>query len=169
LRWNLPSTEMPTAWFNVVPHMDAPPEPPLHPATRQPVGPDDLAPLFPMALIDQEVTTEPYVDIPGEVLDVLGLWRPTPLVRAERLEKRSALPPASTTRTSLSPRLGPTSPTQRSRKPSTTKPKGRPVLPRRRVQANGAVPCASLRPSSAWSARFTWCGRRTSKNPIGGC
>jgi tryptophan synthase beta chain len=92
LRWNLPSTEMPTAWFNVVPHMDAPPEPPLHPATRQPVGPDDLVPLFPMALIGQEVTTEPYVDIPGEVLDVLGLWRPTPLVRAERLEKALGTP-----------------------------------------------------------------------------
>jgi tryptophan synthase beta chain len=92
LRWNLPSTEIPTAWFNVVPHMGTPPEPPLHPATRQPVGPDDLAPLFPMALIGQEVTTEPYVDIPGEVLDVLGLWRPTPLVRAERLEKALGTP-----------------------------------------------------------------------------
>jgi tryptophan synthase beta chain len=92
LRWNLPTTEMPTAWFNVVPHMDEPPQPPLHPGTRQPVGPDDLAPLFPMALIAQEVTTEPYVDIPGEVLDVLGLWRPTPLVRAERLEKALGTP-----------------------------------------------------------------------------
>jgi tryptophan synthase beta chain len=92
LRWNLPTTEMPTAWFNVVPHMEAPPGPPLHPATRQPVGPDDLAPLFPMALIGQEMTTEPYVDIPGEVLDVLGLWRPTPLVRAERLEKALGTP-----------------------------------------------------------------------------
>jgi tryptophan synthase beta chain len=92
LRWNLPSTQMPTAWFNVVPHMGTPLEPPLHPATRQPVGPDDLAPLFPMELIRQEVTTEPYVDIPGEVLDVLGLWRPTPLVRAERLEKALGTP-----------------------------------------------------------------------------
>jgi tryptophan synthase beta chain len=83
---------MPTAWFNVVPHMEVPPEPPLHPGTRQPVGPDDLAPLFPMALIGQEVTKEPYVDIPGEVIDVLGLWRPTPLVRAERLEKALGTP-----------------------------------------------------------------------------
>ena len=83
---------MPTTWFNVVPHMEVPPEPPLHPATRQPVGPDDLAPLFPMALIGQEVTKEPYVDIPGEVIDVLGLWRPTPLVRAERLEKALGTP-----------------------------------------------------------------------------
>ena len=75
---------LPTTWFNVVPHLDSPLEPPLHPATRQPLGPDDLAPLFPMALIAQEVTGEPYVDIPGEVLDVLRLWRPTPLVRATR-------------------------------------------------------------------------------------
>jgi tryptophan synthase beta chain len=64
----------------------------LHPATRQPVTPDDLAPLFPMALIEQEVTTAPWVDVPGEVLDVLRLWRPTPLVRATRLEKALGTP-----------------------------------------------------------------------------
>ena len=62
-------------------------QPPLHPGTREPVGPDDLAPLFPMALIGQEMTADPWVDIPGEVLDVLRAWRPTPLVRARRLEK----------------------------------------------------------------------------------
>lgn len=92
MRWNLPATDLPTAWFNVVPRLTTPLEPPLHPATRQPVGPDDLAPLFPMALIAQEVSSEPYVDIPGEVLDVLGLWRPTPLVRASRLEKALGTP-----------------------------------------------------------------------------
>jgi tryptophan synthase beta chain len=86
-RWSLPPDQIPSAWFNVVPHLPTPPQPPLHPATRQPVGPDDLAPLFPMALIGQEVTAEPWVDIPGEVLDILRLWRPTPLVRAVRLEK----------------------------------------------------------------------------------
>ena len=59
----------------------------LHPGTLQPVGPDDLAPLFPMDLIMQEVTTEQYVDIPGAVLDVYRLWRPSPLYRAHRLEK----------------------------------------------------------------------------------
>jgi tryptophan synthase beta chain len=68
------------------------PPPPLHPGTQQPVGPDDLAPLFPMALIAQEVTTDPWVDIPGEVLDILRLWRPTPLVRAERLERALGTP-----------------------------------------------------------------------------
>ncbi len=80
-------SEMPTAWYNVIPDLPAPPPPPLHPGTHQPNGPDDLAPLFPMALIGQEVTTERYVDIPGEVLDVYRLWRPSPLYRARRLEK----------------------------------------------------------------------------------
>jgi tryptophan synthase beta chain len=92
MRWNLPVSDLPTTWFNVVPSLPAPLEPPLHPATRQPLGPDDLAPLFPMALIAQEVTTEPAVEIPGEVLDVLRLWRPTPLVRATRLEKALGTP-----------------------------------------------------------------------------
>ena len=92
MRWDLPVAQLPTTWFNVAPHLPTPLEPPLHPATRQPVGPDDLAPLFPMALIAQEVSTEPSVEIPGEVLDVLRLWRPTPLVRAERLETALGTP-----------------------------------------------------------------------------
>jgi tryptophan synthase beta chain len=85
-RYVLSEQQIPTAWFNVLPVMPEPLEPPLHPATREPVGPDDLAPLFPMALIAQEVSSDQWIDIPGEVLDVLRLWRPTPLVRAERLE-----------------------------------------------------------------------------------
>jgi tryptophan synthase beta chain len=85
-RINLSEDQLPTAWFNVLPVMPEPLQPPLHPATREPVGPDDLAPLFPMGLIAQEVSTDPWIDIPGEVLDILLVWRPTPLVRAERLE-----------------------------------------------------------------------------------
>jgi tryptophan synthase beta chain len=91
-RWTLPADRIPPAWFNVVPHLPSPLQPPLHPATRQPVGPDDLAPLFPMALIGQEVTAEPWVDVPGEVLDILRTWRPTPLVRARRLERALGTP-----------------------------------------------------------------------------
>jgi tryptophan synthase beta chain len=91
-RYVLSEQHIPTAWFNVLPVMPEPLEPPLHPATREPVGPDDLAPLFPMALIGQEVSTEQWIDIPGEVLDVLRLWRPTPLVRAERLEAALGTP-----------------------------------------------------------------------------
>ena len=86
------AVQLPEAWFNVAPHLPAPLDPPLHPGTRQPIGPDDLAPLFPMALIGQEVTAEPWVDIPGEVLDVLRLWRPTPLRRAHRLERALGTP-----------------------------------------------------------------------------
>jgi tryptophan synthase beta chain len=91
-RWTLPADRVPSAWFNVVPHLPTPLQPPLHPATREPVVPDDLAPLFPMALIGQEVTAEPWVDVPGEVIDVLRSWRPTPLVRAIRLEQALGTP-----------------------------------------------------------------------------
>src|SRR5437660_1068845 len=72
--------------------MPEPLQPPLHPATREPVGPDDLAPLFPMGLIAQEVSTDQWIDVPGEVLDILRLWRPTPLVRAIRLERALGTP-----------------------------------------------------------------------------
>jgi tryptophan synthase beta chain len=92
MRWMLPSEKLPEAWFNVVPELPEPLDPPLHPGTRQPVGPDDLAPLFPMALIGQEVSSDPWIDVPGEVLDVLRLWRPTPLVRARRLEEALGTP-----------------------------------------------------------------------------
>ncbi len=92
VRWTLPPDRVPPAWFNVAPHLPTPLDPPLHPATRQPVGPDDLAPLFPMALIGQEVSTAPWIDIPGEVIDILRLWRPTPLVRARRLEAALGTP-----------------------------------------------------------------------------
>ncbi len=91
-RWTLPDDRIPSAWFNVAPHLPEPLAPPLHPATRQPVGPEDLAPLFPMALIGQEVSAEPWIDIPGPVLDILRLWRPTPLVRARRLEEALGTP-----------------------------------------------------------------------------
>ncbi|TML92577.1 MAG: TrpB-like pyridoxal phosphate-dependent enzyme [Actinobacteria bacterium] len=92
MRWTLPPERVPAAWFNVIPHLPTPLQPPLHPGTKEPVGPDDLAPLFPMALIAQEVSAEPWIDVPGEVLDVLRLWRPTPLVRARRLEQALGTP-----------------------------------------------------------------------------
>ena len=83
----LDESEMPTQWYNIIPDLPSPPPPPLHPGTHQPVGPADLAPLFPMDLILQEVSTDSYIDIPGEVLDVYRTWRPSPLFRARRLEQ----------------------------------------------------------------------------------
>ena len=88
----LDESEMPRQWYNVVPDLPCPPPPALHPATYQPVGPGDLAPLLPNDLILQETGHEHYVDIPGEVLDVYRLWRPSPLYRARRLERALGTP-----------------------------------------------------------------------------
>jgi tryptophan synthase beta chain len=78
---------MPTSWYNLQADLPSPAPPVLHPATGQPVGPDDLAPLFPMALIQQEVSQERYIAIPEAIQDVYRLWRPSPLYRARRLEQ----------------------------------------------------------------------------------
>ncbi len=91
-RFVLPQERIPTAWYNALPDLPAPLQPPLHPGTKEPVGPADLAPLFPMALIEQEMTQAPTVEIPGAVIDILRLWRPTPLVRARRLEEALGTP-----------------------------------------------------------------------------
>ncbi len=83
----LTESEMPTYWYNVAADLPKPLDPPLHPGTGQPLGPQDLAPLFPMALILQEVSQERYIEIPEEVQEVYRLWRPSPLYRARNLEK----------------------------------------------------------------------------------
>jgi tryptophan synthase beta chain len=83
----LDESEMPTAWYNIVPDLPSPPPPALHPGTLQPAGPDDFAPLFPMDLILQEVSQDRFIDVPGAVLDVYRQWRPSPLFRAHRLER----------------------------------------------------------------------------------
>src|SRR5580693_648628 len=92
VKYVLQESEMPRQWYNVIPDLPSPPPPPLHPGTHQPVGPDDLAPLFPAALIAQEVSGDRYIPIPEDVLDVYRLWRPTPLLRARRLEKDLGTP-----------------------------------------------------------------------------
>ena len=79
--------EMPTRWYNIIPDLPEPPPPPLHPGTRQPATAEDFAPLFPQALIAQEMSRERYIDIPEPVLEVYRLWRPSPLFRARRLER----------------------------------------------------------------------------------
>ena len=92
LRYMLNDDEVPTTWYNLIADLPEPPPPALHPGTHQPAGPDDFAPLFPMDLIMQEVTTDRYVDIPGEVMDIYKLWRATPLHRARRLEAALGTP-----------------------------------------------------------------------------
>ena len=83
----LEEKDIPENWYNIIADMPNKPLPPLHPATKEPIGPDALAPLFPMELIKQEVTTDKYVPIPDEVRNIYSIWRPTPLYRAHNLEK----------------------------------------------------------------------------------
>ena len=87
VRFDLPQDAIPRQWYNIQADLPRPLPPVLHPGTKQPVGPDDLAPLFPMALIGQEVSQDRYIDIPDEVREIYKLWRPTPLLRAYRLEQ----------------------------------------------------------------------------------
>ena len=86
-KYLLGEEQIPTHWINLLPDLPGEPLPPLNPGTGQPAGPDDLTPIFPMGLIMQEVSPEPEVEIPAEVREAYGLWRPTPLYRARRLEK----------------------------------------------------------------------------------
>src|ERR671917_839643 len=86
-KYLLDESQLPRRWYNIASDMPSRPQPVLHPGTGQPVGPEDLAPLFPMELIGQEVSQDPEIPIPDEVLDIYSLWRPTPLYRARRLEE----------------------------------------------------------------------------------
>jgi len=88
----LAERDIPSVWYNIQADLPERLKPVLHPGTGKPIGPSDLAPLFPMALIEQEVSTVRYFDVPGPILDVYRLWRPTPRYRARRLEKALSTP-----------------------------------------------------------------------------
>jgi tryptophan synthase beta chain len=83
----LPLKEIPRQWYNVLPDMPEKLPPPLNPATGKPLGPADLLPIFPMSLIEQEMTDKRWIDIPPEILDIYQIWRPTPLQRAISLRR----------------------------------------------------------------------------------
>src|SRR3954447_10222549 len=88
----LTEDRIPTHWVNLLPDLPGEPLPPLNPQTREPAGPPDLTPIFPMGLIEQEVSPEPLIAIPDAVRDAYRLWRPTPLYRARRLEQALGTP-----------------------------------------------------------------------------
>ena len=87
VKFLLSEEDLPRSWYNIIADLPEPPAPVMHPGTGQPVGPDDLAPLFPMASIMQEVSSERTIDIPAPVRDIYRQWRPSPLFRARRLEE----------------------------------------------------------------------------------
>ncbi|MFA5515134.1 MAG: TrpB-like pyridoxal phosphate-dependent enzyme [Desulfuromonadales bacterium] len=88
----LPEDRIPKQWYNIIPDMPGPLAPVIHPGTLQPVSPDDLLPIFPMSLIEQEMSPQRWIDIPEEVREIYKLWRPSPLFRAHRLEKALGTP-----------------------------------------------------------------------------
>ncbi|MFH0861426.1 MAG: TrpB-like pyridoxal phosphate-dependent enzyme [Candidatus Altiarchaeota archaeon] len=92
VKFLLDENEIPKKWYNINADLPRPLDPPLHPLTMKPLGPQDLAPLFPMELIKQEVSADRYIDIPSEVRDIYRLWRPSPLYRARRLEEKLKTP-----------------------------------------------------------------------------
>src|SRR5262245_52603077 len=83
----LAEADIPERWYNILPDLPEPPSPYLHPATLQPLGPADLAPIFPQAITAQEVSQDRWIEIPEQVREVYRIWRPSPLYRADRLEK----------------------------------------------------------------------------------
>ena len=152
VQFNLKTDDLPTAWYNILPDMakaGMPPLPPLHPGTHQPVGPQDLAPLFPEALIMQEVSTEPWIDIPGAVLDVYRLWRPTPLYRARRLEQALKTPAHIYFKYEGSR-------TPPSRRRTTTRKPASGGSPPRLEPDSGGRRSRFPRSSSAWTAWYSW-------------
>src|SRR5689334_23773111 len=88
----LTDSDVPDVWINVLPNLKEPLDPPLNPQTKQPLCPEDLQPIFPMSLIEQEFSPLPQIDVPGPVMDIYRLWRPTPLYRARRLERALQTP-----------------------------------------------------------------------------
>ncbi len=92
VKFLLGERDIPTHWINLLGELPGEPLPPLNPQTLEPAGPADLTPIFPMGLIEQEVSPEPEIEIPAPVLDAYRLWRPTPLYRAWRLERELGTP-----------------------------------------------------------------------------
>ena len=92
IKYLLEENKLPKTWYNIAADLPQPLAPPLHPGTHKPVGPDDLAPLFPMALIGQEVSQEREIEIPNPVREIYKQWRPSPLYRAKKLEKHLDTP-----------------------------------------------------------------------------
>ena len=87
IKFLLGTKDIPRSWYNILPDLPRPLDPPLNPATKEPIGPEELAALFPMGLIEQEVSAQEEIAIPSEILDIYALWRPTPVRRARRLEQ----------------------------------------------------------------------------------
>lgn len=157
VQYTLPQERIPRTWYNIAADLPEPLAPPLHPGTLKPIGPEDLAPLFPMALILQEVSAEREIEIPDPVRQVYAQWRPSTLFRARRLEK------ALDTPAKIYYKYEGVSPAG-SHKPNTAvaqawynRRKARSASRPRRARGSGARRWPWRVRSLGWNARSTWC------------
>ena len=162
----LPESRIPHNWYNMAADIPGPLPPVLHPVTHQPVGPADLAPLFPMELIMQEVSRERYIPIPDEIRDIYRLYRPTPWCVPCAWKRPSARRLISITRTNRSVPAAVTSSTPRLPRLTTTRRKAPRASPPRPGQASGAPLCPSPALSSAWTSTCSWSRSATIRNHI---
>ena len=165
----LDESRIPRAWYNIAADLPVPPSPPLHPGTGQPIGPDDLAPLFPMALIGQEVSAEREIEIPEPVRDAYRLYRPSPLYRAHRLERALDTPAHIYYKyEGVQPGRQPQAEHRDRRRPSTTRKRASSASRPRPAPASGGVPWPSPARSSASRSRSTWSAPATTRSRTAG-
>ena len=164
----LDESRIPRAWYNIAADLPVPPSPYSPSGYARPLGPDDLAPLFPMALIGQEVSAEREIEIPEPVRDAYRLYRPSPLFRAHRLDASSIRRPTSTTSTRAAARPAATSRTRPSPRPSTTRNRASSAWRPRRAPASGGVPWPLPARCSASRSRSTWSAPATTRSRTGG-
>ena len=168
VKYLLDEKRMPKFWYNLVADLPKPPPPVLHPGTLKPIGPDDLAPLFPMALIMQEVATEREIEIPEPVREIYRQWRPSPLYRARRLEKALDTPARIYYKYEGVSPAGSHKPNTAVAQAFTTGKRASSASPPKPGPANGVRRWLSPARCSASRCRFSWCGCPTGRNRIDG-
>ena len=152
----LSERDLPKKWYNILPDMPSAPPPPIHPGTKKPLGPDDLAPIFPMNLIEQEMSPKNWIAIPEEVLNIYTLWRPTPLYRAHRLEKALNTPAKIYYKYEGVSPAGSHKPNTSVAQAFTTRLQGQRGLQQRQVRVSGGVPSVWHAKCSTFNVLFTW-------------
>jgi tryptophan synthase beta chain len=162
IKYTLPEESIPRAWYNIQADLPRPVPPVLHPGTGQPIGPADLAPLFPMALIMQEVSQEKEIEIPAEILAVYRQWRPSPLHRARRLEKVLDTPARIYYKYEGTSPVGSHKPNTAVAQAYYNKVEGT----QRLSTETGAGPWPWPAPSLGYNVKFLWFGSVTIRSPI---
>src|SRR6188472_3607558 len=165
-RFVLPEADLPTHYVNIAADLPEPLPPPLHPGTREPIGPEMLAPLFPMELIRQEVSADPLIEIPEEVREAYRIYRPTPLHRARALEKALDTPARIYFKNEGVSPAGSHKPNTAIAQAFYNRAEGITRLVTRRARGSGAAPSRSPAHCSASRPRCSWCASATSRSRI---